>query len=56
MYRTFYAGMSWTDLPLFALLLFLCLFLAVCVRTWMFKKSEELDALAKLPFDEEVRR
>lgn len=55
MYRSFYAGMSLTDLPLFALMLFVTVFLAVIVRTWVFRKREEFDALARLPFDEQVK-
>ena len=52
MYRSFYAGMSLTDLPLFALVLFMAVFLAVIVRTWVFRRREEFDALSRLPFDD----
>ncbi len=52
MYRQFYAGMGFGHLPLFALLLFLTVFVAVVLRVTVFGRRPELDRLARLPLDE----
>ena len=49
MYRSFYAGMSYTDLPLFALVLFFCVFLGVTAYVLFFRRNEDYAALARLP-------
>lgn len=51
MFAQFYAHMPWTDLPIFALLLFLSVFLAVVARTLTRKQRGELEALAQLPLE-----
>jgi cbb3-type cytochrome oxidase subunit 3 len=51
-YAHFYAGMSWTSLPLLALLLFLGTFLAVIVRVSLASRRKEIEAASRLPFDE----
>jgi len=53
MFGQFYAGMRWTALPLFALILFLTIFLVVMLRTILLAKRDEVDKLARLPLDEE---
>jgi cytochrome c oxidase cbb3-type subunit 4 len=55
MFGQFYAGMRWTALPLFALLLFLTVFLVVVLRTILLAKRDEIDRLARLPLEDETR-
>ena len=52
MYKSFYAGNTLTELPLFALGLFLVFFLAVVVWVLAFKRKADFDAIASLPFDD----
>lgn len=52
MYRQFYAGMSYADLPLFAFLLFLCTFAAVIVRVSIQKRRGQLARVERLPLDD----
>jgi cbb3-type cytochrome oxidase subunit 3 len=54
MFGQFYAGMRWTALPLFALILFLTTFLVVILRTVLCAKRDEVDKLARLPLDDEA--
>ena len=54
MYAQFFAGMRWSALPVFALILFLVTFLVVVVRTLLPAKRAELDRLARLPLDGET--
>jgi len=51
MYAQFYAHMPWTDLPVFALLLFLSVFLVVIARMLTRKQRAELEAVARLPLE-----
>ncbi len=51
MFAQFYAHMPWTDLPVFALLLFLSVFLAVVVRMLPRKQRAEMEAVARLPLE-----
>ena len=53
MFGQFYAGMHWTSLPVFALILFLTVFLVVVVRTILLAKRDEVDKLARLPLEDE---
>ena len=53
MFAQFYAGMRWSALPVFALLLFLGTFLTVIVRTLLPSKRTELDRQSRLPFEGE---
>ena len=53
MFAQFYAGMRWTALPVFALLLFAATFVAVILRTWLPSRRAEMDRLARLPLDAE---
>lgn len=55
MYAHFYAGMQWTALPIFALLLFLSTFLAATVWAWRSSRRSHFDAAARLPFDDNER-
>ncbi len=49
MYKQFFAGMSFTALPLFALALFLVFFALVFLRTFAFRSKRDFDAMASLP-------
>jgi cytochrome c oxidase cbb3-type subunit 4 len=53
MFGQFYAGMHWTALPLFALILFLTVFLVVVLRTILLAKRDEVDRLARLPLEDD---
>lgn len=52
MKREFYEGMTFTDLPLLALVLFVALFVGVVIRAWVMKPRAHFDALSRLPFDD----
>ena len=52
MFGQFYAGMHWSALPLFALILFLTVFLVVLVRMTLFAKRDEVERLSRLPFED----
>jgi len=54
-FAQFYSGMSWSSLPVFALILFLTTFSVVVARTYLLGKRHEVDRLARLPLDEEGR-
>ncbi|QSQ24120.1 CcoQ/FixQ family Cbb3-type cytochrome c oxidase assembly chaperone [Pyxidicoccus parkwayensis] len=49
MYKQFYEGMELTHLPLFALWLFIAVFLGVCVWVFGARRSRDFDALAQMP-------
>jgi len=55
MYGHFYAGMPWTSLPLLALFLFLGVFITVIVRVSLPSRRREIEAAARLPFDDRER-
>lgn len=52
MYKQFFAGMTFTALPLFALALFLVFFALVLVRTFAFRRARDFDAAAAMPLDD----
>jgi hypothetical protein len=52
MYGQFYAGMSLAGLPLFALFLFLAVFVAVVLRVTLLGRRPELDRMARLPLED----
>lgn len=53
MYKPFFASSQWTELAIFGLVLFLSVFTLVLVRTWVFKKKNDYDAVAALPLADE---
>jgi cytochrome c oxidase cbb3-type subunit 4 len=53
MYKQFYAGMSLTELPLFALVLFIAVFLGVCAWVFGVRRSRDFDSLARMPLAEQ---
>jgi len=56
MFAQFYAGMRWTHLPLLALFIFIIVFVASVVRITLLSKRTEVDALARLPLDDDDGR
>lgn len=52
MWKSFYAGMAFTELPLFALLLFVTLFGVMLTRIFILKRKQDFDPLAALPLDD----
>jgi cbb3-type cytochrome oxidase subunit 3 len=51
-YAHFYSGMQWTALPVLALFLFLGTFVAAVVRVCLASRRKEIEAAARLPFDD----
>ncbi|NMO21964.1 CcoQ/FixQ family Cbb3-type cytochrome c oxidase assembly chaperone [Pyxidicoccus fallax] len=52
MYKQFYQGMALTELPLFALVLFIMVFLGVCAWVFGVRRSRDFDTLARMPLAE----
>jgi cytochrome c oxidase cbb3-type subunit IV len=52
MYRQFYEGMDLAVLPLFALVLFVAVFVGVFIRTYVLRRAGDFDNLARMPLDE----
>lgn len=53
MYKQFYQGMSFEELPLFALLMFFTMFVSVILRLTLFKKQEDFVRVERLPLEGE---
>lgn len=53
MYKQFYQGMSLTELPLFALVLFIAVFFGVVAWVFVARRSGDFDALARMPLSEQ---
>jgi cytochrome c oxidase cbb3-type subunit 4 len=52
MYRQFYEGMDLTHLPMFTLVLFILIFAAAILRTFVFRRAGDFDHLAHMPLSE----
>ncbi|MEW5740331.1 MAG: CcoQ/FixQ family Cbb3-type cytochrome c oxidase assembly chaperone [Myxococcota bacterium] len=52
MYRQFFAGMEWTALPLFALGLFLVMFVLMLLRTFAWKSKGDFAQQENLPLSD----
>ncbi|MBZ4416920.1 CcoQ/FixQ family Cbb3-type cytochrome c oxidase assembly chaperone [Myxococcus sp. RHSTA-1-4] len=52
MYKQFYQGMALTELPLFALVLFIMVFLGVVAWVFGVRRSRDFDTLAQMPLAE----
>jgi len=52
MYRWFYQGLDLLQLPLFALVFFLGIFVGTAVWLFVARKGRDFDALAAMPFSE----
>jgi cytochrome c oxidase cbb3-type subunit IV len=53
MFRQFFADMPLTELPLFALGVFLTVFLGVLARTLLWKRAADYQSAAQLPLEEQ---
>jgi cytochrome c oxidase cbb3-type subunit 4 len=49
MYKQFFAGMEWTSLPLFALWLFLGMFVLMVLRTFLYKTKRDFEPASQMP-------
>ena len=49
MWKSFYAGMEFTALPLFTLILFLAVFFGVVTWVYGLRRRSDFDAMAQLP-------
>lgn len=52
MFKEFFAGMEFTALPIFALLLFMSFFALVVLRTFAFKTQSDFQADSQLPLSD----
>jgi hypothetical protein len=52
MFKTFFVGME-TTAPIFAMGLFLAMFLLMLLRTLVYKKKSDFDSVAALPLADE---
>lgn len=53
MYKQFFAGMDLVALPLFALAIFLSLFVLLVLRTLFIQSRREIDSRALLPLQDD---
>jgi cytochrome c oxidase cbb3-type subunit IV len=49
MYKTFFANMEFTALPIFALVLFIGMFVLMLARTWLYRKPSDYSTIAAAP-------
>ena len=49
MFKQHFAGMEWTALPVFALLLFMAFFVLMVLRTFAFKTKADFKPHSELP-------
>ncbi len=52
MFKQFFAGNEFTALPIFALWLFMGIFVLMGLRTFVFKKRGDFDLQAQLPLSD----
>ncbi len=52
MFKQFFAGMEFTALPIFALLLFMSFFVAMVLRTFAFKTKRDFQHHSELPLSD----
>jgi hypothetical protein len=51
-FKQFFEGMAWAELPLFALGLFMVMFALVVVRTFVWKAKGDFESQSALPLSE----
>lgn len=51
MYKQFYAGMSYEYLPLFALLLFMAVFIGTALRLFL-RRASDYDPVSRIPLSD----
>lgn len=52
MFKQFFAGMEWTALPIFALVLFMVMFTLMVLRTYVFKTNGDFAPHSQLPLSD----
>ena len=52
MFKEFFAHMEWASLPIFALGLFIAMFVLVVLRTFVFKTRGDFDPQSALPLND----
>ena len=52
MFKEFFAHMEWASLPIFALLLFIAMFVLMVLRTFAFKTKGDFDPHSALPLND----
>ena len=55
MWKSFYAGMEFTYLPLFTLILFLAVFFGVVAWVYGLRRRGDFDAMASLPLNDSAQ-
>jgi cytochrome c oxidase cbb3-type subunit IV len=55
MWKSFYAGMEFTALPLFTLILFLAVFFGVVAWVYGLRSRGDFDAMAHLPLNDSAQ-
>ena len=55
MWKSFYAGMEFTALPLFTLILFLAVFFGVVAWVYGLRSRGDFDAMAQLPLNDSAQ-
>jgi cytochrome c oxidase cbb3-type subunit IV len=53
MFKQFFAGMEFTALPIFALCLFIGMFVLMALRTFVFKSVRDFEPDSQLPLNDE---
>lgn len=54
MYKQFYEGMSFQELPLLALLMFFTMFVSVILRVTVAKRRQDFDRVSRIPLETET--
>ena len=52
MFKEFFAGMEWASLPIFALCLFIAMFVLMVLRTFAFKTKGDFESQSALPLND----
>lgn len=52
MFKQYFAGMEWTGLPLFALGLFIAMFVLMLLRTFAWKSAGDFEPASQLPLSD----
>jgi cytochrome c oxidase cbb3-type subunit IV len=52
MFKQFFAGMEFTALPIFALWLFIAIFLLMALRTFVFKSVRDFEPQSLMPLND----
>lgn len=53
MWQAYFAGLKTTELPIFAMVLFISIFALMLVRTLVYRQKADFDPLAAMPLADE---